>query len=734
MLASLTQAVKKFILNSRIQYFRDFEPKRDHIMRNYLLSGAVFLALGLNISLAQSQLHIPKEVQQAYTKGTRSKDGRPGPNYWQNTAVYDIDVRVSPTERTIYGKESVTYVNNSPDDLTTIVVRLYYDVYKEGNIRSSSVKLDDVNEGVSFKSVSVNGMEYDLGNRKMARRTGTNLFLNLFEPLKSGESLTLGCEWSQLIPVTNRRTGVYDSTTFFVGYFYPQIAVYDDVFGWDDLDYTLRTEFYNGLADFDVKISAPAEFSVWATGVLQNAKDIYPKDIYKRYKKAKSSTEVVHVITEEDLNAGYKNLDTTWHYKANKVSDFAFAMTDHYAWDAVSQKVEDRDVLIGTVFPADKSEDYKEVTTIQQKTMKHFSEDIPGIPYPYPEFTTFIGLFGGGMEYPMMANNDSNRKGVTIHELFHTYFPMYVRVNERRFAWMDEGWADFITSTVTNRYFEGKQEPIVGEFKFQVQATIGSISDIPLITSSQFMDGTNYGYSAYPLPAFIYSMLHHHLGDEMFFKAYKEYINRWKTKSPTPWDFFYTFENVTGEDLSWFWKPWFFEYGYPDVKIKSFENGKLIVENLGSKPTPLSINVQYKDDRDDLKVLEKASIWTSKETYSLQIEDYEKVKMLSVNMDIADLNELDNFTPPVTELYKELSISKDIVGTYAITQYPIKVIVKEENGLFKFSITRTGVSTYLLPKSASTFTSLDGAMNIDFTQEGEVTFKIYGIDLKGIKE
>jgi hypothetical protein len=202
-------------------------------------------------------------------------------------------------------------------------------------------------------------------------------------------------------------------------------------------------------------------------------------------------------------------------------------MSDHFLWDALSQKVSGNDVLISTAYPMEKEEDYSEVTLVQQKTMKHFSEDIPGIPYPYPSFTTFIGLRGGGMEFPMMANNDGPGEGVTIHEMFHTYFPMYVRINERRFAWMDEGWADFITALVTHKYFsdEDNTASFYSSFKFGMQGSIGTIGDLPAVTSSQYM-GNNYGYHSYALPGFTYALLYQHLGEEKFLEVFQEMEKR----------------------------------------------------------------------------------------------------------------------------------------------------------------------------------------------------------------
>ncbi|MEQ9007267.1 MAG: M1 family metallopeptidase, partial [Ekhidna sp.] len=456
----------------------------------------ITLILCVSLMAQEKRFFMPKEMQKAYKNGTRSYDGMPGKNYWHNTVDYDIIASVDPETRSINGASIIKYQNNSPDDLSAIVVRLYNDVYKKGNTRLTTIDERDVNDGITLNMVQVRGDSIDLEGSSVTR-SGTNLFLRLDEPVKSGESIELAINWETVIPYTNRRTGVADSTSFFVAYWYPQIAVYDDVFGWDTQNYTFRTEFYNNLANFSVEFSAPESFTIWATGVLQNPGDVFNNDILDRYNTALTATEPLDIIGGDDLKDGFEHKSGTWKFKADEVPDFAFAMSDHYDWNAASQKVNGEDVLISSVYPTGNPQAFAAMTPNQQKTMKHFSEDIPGVPYPYPRFTTFIGLGGGGMEFPMMAYNGGPGLGVTVHEMFHMYFPMYVRVNERRFAWMDEGWADYVTSLVTNRFFQNDSSDLFTNYKGSVGGMQGQYEDLPLFSSSQFMDGTNYGYSAY---------------------------------------------------------------------------------------------------------------------------------------------------------------------------------------------------------------------------------------------
>ncbi|MDH5398144.1 MAG: M1 family aminopeptidase [Cyclobacteriaceae bacterium] len=688
----------------------------------------LFLSLLFIISMSYAQnddLHTPLEFQKAYKNGTRSHDGKPGAKYWHNTADYKIDVTVTPETREISGKETVIYINNSPDVLSNIVVRLYYDVFKKGNRRDMAVNEKDIGEGVEIGELKINGQPYDLNIPQQARRSGTNLSLTLAEPLKTGEELTIDVSWKQKVPLTVRRTGAIDSTSFFIAYWYPQIAVYDDIFGWDRINYTFGTEFYNNLGNFDVSITAPDSFLVWATGVLNNAEDILPDNILERYSKARKSKDVIGVVAQDDLD-NLKMKSTTWHYTASEVSDFAFAMSDHYLWDATSQQVDGRDVLISSAYPAMEAKQFTEVTKIQQKAMQHFSEDVPGIPYPYPAFTTFIGLHGGGMEFPMMANNAGPGKGVTIHEMFHTYFPMYVRVNERRFAWMDEGWADFVTALVTHKYFKETADntTLYSHFKMGLQGTTGTIGDLPAVTSSQYMAG-NYGYHSYPLPAFTYALLYQHLGEEKFLECFREYIRRWAQKSPTPYDFFNTFENVAGEDLNWLWEPWYFGLGYPDLAIGSYSKGKLTVLKKGKRPVPVSVEIEY-NDGSFKTVMESAKIWAGDNTsFTLTLPDHKNIKSFILNKDMVDVDEKDNFYPTLQERYSTFKVKEDIIGDYPADQYPITIQIIKKEGVMYMSIPGNSESL-LLPKDATHFTTTDGMMEVNFTEEGG---KITGMEL-----
>lgn len=701
----------------------------------------IFLLVGMYVasSAQQSELFVPKEIKQAYKKGTRSVDGKPGVNYWQNTVDYKIKASVDPSTRLISGSESVTYVNNSPDNLNALVIRLYNDVFKKGNARGMAVNPKDIGDGVELSNLTVNGNSVDLSNNQMVNRSGTNMVIRLPQPLASGEKISFSVDWKQYVPLTVRRTGARDSTSFFVAYWYPQVSVYDDVFGWDNINYTFETEFYNNLANFDVQITAPDNFIIWGSGELQNASDVMPTQIYKKYEQAKKSSDVVHVVDGNDIKT-LKLKSNTWHFKSTEVSDYSFGMSNHYQWDATSLQVDGRPVLISSAFPTEEAENYTKLTAVQQKAMKHFSEDAPGIPYPYPAFTTFIGLFGGGMESPMMANNDGPGEGVAIHEMYHTYFPMYVRVNERRWAWMDEGWADFMTSLVSMKYFSepGTTGSIFSNFKMGVDGFSGGIGDLPVITSSQYT-AENYGYQSYTLPAFTYALLYDYLGEELFLKCYQEYIRRWAKKSPTPYDYFNTFENVSGKDLSWLWKSWYFELGYADIAIKSFEKGTLTVEKKGIKPVPVVVSVEFKNG-EKKEFSEKATVFNDgKKMVSIKIPDYKNVTSIAVNNDLPDGNIRDNYFPSLEQIYKNVQVPEVVLGSFKGNEYPVNVQLYMEEGVLMMKIPEAGMEAILKPKGENHYESLDGSLDFQVFKENgattmELQLKMYGITLTGSKQ
>lgn len=611
----------------------------------------VTLCMFTNIIPAQ-ELYVNKETLKAYSLATRSVDGNPGKNYWQNTSDYKIEVKFYPETGMLEGQENITYYNNSPDTLKHIVIRLYQDLFKKGNKRTVDVDPEDITEGVTISSLKVR--ENDLTGTNFVFRTGTNMYITLPQVVTPKTSVDLTIVWSLKIPAkTQIRMGTYDSTSFFIGQWYPQIAVYDDIEGWDTHDYNGLSEFYNDFSNFDVAISAPGNYVVWATGTLQNPEDLLNEPYLGRYKNAQNSAETVTVAMPEDYKAGKitkKNDWNTWKYQAKNVSDVAFALSDHYVWEACSidiDKKDSRKVFLQNAYNEEHA-DFKEVTDIGRKTILFLSENKPGVPYPFPCMSIFDGA--DGMEYPMMTNVGScDKRGETVyahsHEITHTYFPFLVGTNETKYGWMDESMTVYLPeelqkdieptkkvalyTTYVYSYFSGKEfEPVV-------------------ITPTYYLTRDVYFYLNYGKAEQILRLLEMQTGKEVFEKCLKEYISRWKYKHPTPYDFFYTFNNVSRQDLNWFWKAWYFEPGVPDLAITSAscKAGKctVTVKNTGSVPLPVYLQFTTEDGTTVLYDVPADTWKDGKKEVVLTKEIKQKVTDIKLgNPEIPDINPSDN--------------------------------------------------------------------------------------------
>lgn len=559
---------------------------------------------------------MPLEFQRAYKNNTRSFDGKPGENYWVNSASYKIEAEINPDSKILSGIARINYENNSPDSLRGLVIRLYQDMYKKGTVRDRSIDEDDVTEGVEISKVIVDGQKIDLESRSMVSRFGTNLIVRLPELLSPDNDVTLTIHWSFKIPEkTLIRMGSIDKSSMFIGYWYPQISVYDDVDGWDFLNYSNRQEFYTENANFDVQLTIPSDYHIWATGELQNQKEIYNKSTITKLEDAEKSDGVIQIIDGSENGLIAKKSTTTWNFEARNVPDFAFATSNHYLWDASSVLIdtfENKRVLINTVYNKESKESFQYVTDYQRMSMLYFSYELPRIKYPYPQFTVFQGLDGGGMEFPMMANNGETKHrnknkarysnlDLTAHEMAHTYFPFLTGINERKYTWMEEGWAtifgDFAAQSVAEKVGIKTSEDMFSTYADRFLRTEGSFFSVPLMTPSILIrEAWPHFHAAYYKPYFAYRILREMLGEEVFAKCLKEYINRWEGKHPTPYDFFFTFNDVSGENLNWFWKPWFFEFGYPDLGIKSVTENKIVIEKVGALPFPVEVKVIYDDN------------------------------------------------------------------------------------------------------------------------------------------
>lgn len=615
-------------------------------MKKYflLIISLVFVSC---LTAQNSNIFVPLNIQENIKNGTRSYDGKPGPNYWQNGSDYKIDVEVNTETGLLSGNEVVSYHNNSPDSLNKIVVRLYQDIAKPNASRDWTINKDHVGEEVLIKYAIVNGDTLDVSDTsKQVRRSSTNMHLKLDDLILPNTIAEIKIGWEFTIPSKLKiRMGAYDNGSFYVAYWYPEIAVYDDIDGWDNNEYQGSVEFYNDFSNFDVNIKIPSDYVAWATGELVNAKNVFTDNVYEKYQQAKKSDEVVRIITQDD----YKNNSVTkgeednfWNFKANKVTSFAFAIGNNLNWDGTSLVVDkstNRRVLTDAVYP-DSSIHWENAAEYARESIEYMSFNLPGFPYPYPHATSFCnGNRGGGMESPMMANNGAPTQktsliGLIFHELAHNYFPFFMGTNERKYAWMDEGWAAFLPYEIVEKY-EDKTK-YRSRYAKGLEDKFGREGELPLVVPSYTYKGKYLRTGFYSRPAFAYYNLKEVLGKDLFKKATLEYMNRWNGKHPLPYDFFYTFNEVAGEDLSWFWNPWFFEFGYPDLAIKDVqtEGNKttVIIEKVGNVPTSVKLMIVFEDGT--IETLEEsAKAWKDTDELKLILNWDRKIKNLVLGDD-----------------------------------------------------------------------------------------------------
>src|SRR6185312_15544342 len=459
-------------------------------------------------AVAQSSLPLPLNIRQAVDKGTRSLTGRPGPRYWQNHADYTIRVRFDPATRLVSGSESIVYANSSPDTLRQLLFKLYPNLYKKGAQRMMAVQPEDLTDGMSVTNLAVDGLQAEPARNGRRRRAaaGTDMSIPI-QALVPGRSLTVTLDFSYTLNRTSHiRTGQIDSGAYFVAYFFPRIAVYDDIDGWNRIPYLGPQEFYNDFCNFSVSVTVPGNFLVWGTGDLVNRGAVL-SDIYnRRIDSAERGDGIVRVIDSADLARQGITRDpdsNTWVFDARNVTDFVFAISNHYVWKSSSLIVDPasgRRTRVDAVFnPAHR--DYEEVIDFARKTVQAMSYSFPAWPYPYPHETVFDGL--DQMEYPMMVNDNplENRAEaieLTDHEIFHTFFPFYMGVNETKHAWMDEGWAtigEWIISPLID-------SAIVDGYGVEPYARgAGREDDLPVITPSTQETGNDYFLNSYPKPA-----------------------------------------------------------------------------------------------------------------------------------------------------------------------------------------------------------------------------------------
>lgn len=568
-----------------------------------------------------------------YTKNgneIRSASGQPGPKYWQNRADYKLSVKLNEQSNEISGTEILSYTNNSPDKMSFIWMQLDQNLYKEdsrglalispGGSRSGThgQKFDGGYKIKSIKLLSTNkGKTIEKDAEYIVEDTRMQIFLPTELPTGGGQ-LKLKIEYSFISPqYGSDRMGILDTKNgkvFAVAQWYPRMCVYDDVSGWNTIPYIGPSEFYLEYGNYDISITAPASHIVVSSGELLNPKDVYTPEQQRRWATAAKSDKTVMIrsaseVTDPNSRPSGKQ-ELTWNFRLQNARDAAWASSAAFIIDAARMNLPSgKKSMAISAYPVESDgADAWGRSTEYTKASNEFNSK-KWLEFPYPSATN-VASNVGGMEYPGIVFCGSTAKkaglwGVTDHEFGHTWFPMIVGSNERLHAWMDEGFNTFINSLASDEFNNGEYRPKPANMHALGKVLTNSAFE-PVMSSPDNMKESSISYLAYYKPAVGLTLLREQvLGPERFDRAFKTYIDRWAYKHPTPDDFFRTMENVSGENLNWFWRGWFLnnwklDQAVADVKYVKNDptQGALItIDNLEKMAMPTILEIKTKSGK-----------------------------------------------------------------------------------------------------------------------------------------
>ena len=497
----------------------------------------------------------------------RLGSGAPGPDYWVNHADYDLHATLDTGARVLHGTETLRYTNNSPATLTYIWVQAEQNAFKTGSLNSYVYGPNTRFGARGFEGGDVfEKVEQVLPGKKnvsLTTRVSTTVMrVDLAEPLKPGKTATVYIAWHFPIPEHGADRMGYDGSLFEFGQWYPAVCVYDDVKGWNIEPYLGQGEFYRDYGDFNLSVTVPAGYIVAATGALQNAHEVLtPAEVSRLAKAAKSDTPV-HIITQDELTSGAarptKSGTQTWKFTAHNVRDVAWAGSPQYLWDASSWK----GILAQSYYRPTAIQPWSDAADQARMSIMEYSQR--WFQYPYPQISVVEGPISG-MEYPMLAMENHSRNvydlyNVITHEIGHNWFPMIVGSNERMHFWMDEGFNTFINTFSEARRYpqQGTEAQREAEERTQVERVQKAGYDTPIDVGPDRINPGLLGINQYVKTSMVLHLLRNEvLGDSAFDDGFREYINRWAYKHPTPSDFYRTMEDAGGRRLDWFWREFF---------------------------------------------------------------------------------------------------------------------------------------------------------------------------------
>ncbi|MFZ0489327.1 MAG: M1 family aminopeptidase [Salegentibacter sp.] len=599
-----------------------------------------------------------------------SATGNPGPEYWQNRANYDIDATLDTVHQVVKGKVTINYVNNSPYKLHFLWLQLDQNTFKKDSRGSALYPANDRNGVHTF----TNGYDLKKVSIKMGRKTqkadyvvtDTRMQIRLPEALEAkGEEMEISIDYSFAIPEHGKdrmgRVKTKNGWIYTLAQWYPRMEVMDEVDGWNTLPYLGTGEFYLEYGNFDYRITAPANMVVAGSGKLQNPKDVLNSHEREQLEKARKSDTTVTIRSVQDIRddkhvKGNGEGMLTWHFKIQQSRDIAWAASKAFIWDAARINLpKGKEALAQSFYPVENSgeDGYGRSTEYVKNSIELYSKE--WFPYSYPVATN-VGANEGGMEYPGIVFCDYKSKneslwGVINHEFGHNWFPMIVGSNERKYAWMDEGFNTFINDVDTKEfnkgeYYEERDLQDAGSNLFADR--LDPVFTVPDVIHNQH----NLGIEAYYKPGTALHVLRNTvLGKDRFDYAFRTYIERWAFKHPTPWDFFNTMNSAAGEDLSWFWKGWFMNNWKLDQAVESIDyvhgdpsqGAKITLINKGRMVMPTTLKLVQKGGKTETVKL-PVEIWMTGPEYVYTYPSTSKIVSVEIDPEhaVPDANPQNN--------------------------------------------------------------------------------------------
>ncbi len=588
----------------------------------------------------------------------RSASGKPGPSYWQNTVDYDISVNLNEKSRVISGSVLARYVNNSPDQLEFMWFQLDQNMFEKDSRGNAIIPQTgsrygaenrDFNGGYTIESVkTASGVDliYHISDTRMQ--------VYLPEELKAnGGEVSIKIAYSYTVPqYGSDRTGILATKKgdiFAIAQWYPRVAVYDDIYGWNTLPYTGPGEFYLEYGDINISITVPREHIVVAGGELLNPEEVYTKEQLKRWEFAKNSDKTIMIRTPAEVGqsssrpTGAKAL--TWKFKLDNTRDVAWASSPAFIVDAARINLEDgKTALAISAYPEESygGNAWERSTEYVKASIEGYSKR--WFNYPYPVAVNVAANLGG-MEYPAIVFCGNKAKGeslwsVTDHEFGHIWFPMIVGSNERVHGWMDEGFNTFINDISTADFNGGEYNKPAPDENRRAAVMTNPILE-PVMSTPMAMNERHIGLLVYYKPALGLKLLRSHiLGKERFDRAFRTYIDYWKYKHPTPEDFFRTMENVAGENLQWFWRAWFQNNWRLDQSIAGVKyvnnipsNGAIItIENLDKMAMPVLLEITTKSGKKE-RVTIPVEVWERNKSWEYVYPSNEALSRVQIDPD-----------------------------------------------------------------------------------------------------